>query len=137
MKQKFNINFTKIKKILAPEEEIGGIEINNRVVKAFYFSNDGNLNIKSSAILPVDNSTINNGYVFNEQSLIKTLIELKKALNKHKKVSPYIILSLPSQNFFTSILSIPKLSEKSSLEEAIKLNLRLRSPISLDNAFLD
>jgi Tfp pilus assembly PilM family ATPase len=130
-------NFEKIKKLLAPQEEIGAIEINNRVVKAFYFTNNGNLEIKTSAILPIENSTINNGYVQNEASLTKTLIELKKALNKNKKVSPYIILSLPAQNFFTSMLSIPKLSDKSSLEEAIKLNLRLRSPISLENSFLD
>ncbi len=131
------INLEKIKNILAPHEEIGAIEINNRVVKAFYFSNNDKLKIKSSAILPVPNSTINNGCVQNEAALIKVLIDLRKALNKHKKVSPYIILSLPSQNFFTSVLSIPQLSDKSNLEEAIKLNLRLRSPIPLENAYLD
>ena len=137
MNAKSKFNLEKIKKILAPQEEIGAIEINNRVVKAFYFSNNGELNIRASAILPVENSTINNGYVQNEASLTKTLIDLKKALNRNKRVSPYIVLSLPAQNFFTSILSIPKLSDKSSFEEAVKLNLRLRSPISLENAFLD
>jgi len=134
---KKTINFEKIKKILIPKEEIGAIEINNRVVKAFYFSNNGTLNVKASAILPIENSTINNGYVQNEVALIKTLTELKKQISKHKKISPYIILSLPAQNFFTSILAIPKLSDKSSFEEAIKLNLRLKSPIPLDNAYLD
>lgn len=134
---KNKINFEKIKKLLAPAEDIGAIEINNRVVKAFYFTNNGSLNIKASAILPVENSTINNGYIQNETSLIKTLTELKKQILKHRKVSPYIILSLPSQNFFTSILSIPKLSDKASFEEAVKLNLRLKSPIPLDNAYLD
>jgi Tfp pilus assembly PilM family ATPase len=131
------INLQKIKNILAPQEEIGAIEINNRVVKGFYFSNSENLKIKSSAILPLPNSTINNGYVQNEAALIKTLTELHKALNKNHKVSPYIILSLPAQNFYTSVLSIPKLSDSSNLEEAIKLNLRLRSPIPLESAYLD
>jgi len=132
-----SINFQKIKNMLAPHEEIGAIEINNRVVKGFYFSNDEKLKVKASAILPVPNSTINNGYVINEAALTKILIDLKKALNKNHKVSQYIILSLPAQNFFTSVLSIPKLSDKSNLEEAIKLNLRLRSPIPLDKAYLD
>lgn len=131
------INFEKIKKLLDPTEEIGAIEINNRVVKAFYFSNQGNLNIKASAILPLANNTINNGYVANEESLIKTLIEIRKTLNVKHRVSPYIILSLPPQNFFSSILSIPRLTDKSSFAEAVKLNLRLRSPIPIENAFLD
>ncbi|MFA5230300.1 MAG: hypothetical protein WC422_02625 [Candidatus Paceibacterota bacterium] len=131
------INLEKIKKLLDPTEEIGAIEINNRVIKSFYFSNQGNLNIKSSAILPLPNNTINNGYVQNQESLIKALVEIKKNLNVKRRVSPYIILSLPSQNFFSSILSIPKLADKSSFAEAVKLNLRLRSPISIENAFID
>ncbi len=137
MKIKTKINIEKIKKLLDPTEEIGAIEINNRVIKSLYFSNQGNLNIKSSAILPLANNTINNGYVQNEEALIKSLIEIKKILNSKRRVSPYIILSLPSQNFFSSILSIPKLADKSSFTEAVKLNLRLRSPIPLENAFLD
>jgi Tfp pilus assembly PilM family ATPase len=135
MKKKFN--FDKFKNILAPQEEIGAIEINNRVVRAFYFSVNNNLEIKASAMLPVEKSTINNGCVENEASLIKTLTELKKVLCQNKKVSPYIILSLPAQNFYTSILSIPKLSDENSFKEAVKLNLRLKSPISLENSYLD
>ena len=121
MKIKTKINIGKIKKLLDPTEEIGAIEINNRVIKSLYFSNQGNLNIKSSAILPLANNTINNGYVQNEEALIKSLIEIKKILNSKHRVSPYIILSLPSQNFFSSILSIPK-CHKSSFTEAVKLN---------------
>ncbi|MDD3156365.1 MAG: hypothetical protein PHP14_03060 [Candidatus Pacebacteria bacterium] len=135
MKNKFN--FDKLKNILAPREEIGAIEINNRVVRAFYFSVNNNLEIKASAMLPVEKSTINNGCVENEASLTKTLTELRKALCQNKKVSPYIILSLPAQNFYTSILSIPKLSDENSFKEAVKLNLRLKSPISLTNSYLD
>ncbi|HRZ29568.1 MAG TPA: hypothetical protein P5052_02235 [Candidatus Paceibacterota bacterium] len=137
MKFQSKINIEKIKRLLDPTEEIGAVEINNKVIKAFYFSNQGSFNIKTSAILPLENNTINNGYVQNEQSLIKTLIDIKKAINSKHRSSPYVILSLPSQNFFTSILTIPKLSDKSSFEEAVKLNLRLRSPIPLENSFLD
>jgi len=80
---------------------------------------------------------INNGIAQSEEMLTKTLVDFRKEINKQKKATPYIILSLPSQNFFTSILSVPKLSKKESMEDAVRLNLRLRSPIPIDNAYVD
>ncbi len=137
MSQKAKNNWEKFKKMLAPEEEVGAIEINNRVIKGFCFSNDGNYSIKWSAIVPTPANTINNGFVQNEELLIKALIGLKKEINKKKKGAPYVILSLPPQNFFTSILTVPKLAKKESMTEAVRLNLRLRSPIRIDNAYID
>lgn len=130
-------NFKQIKRILAPEPEIGAIEINNKVVKAFCFSNDGNFKTKYSVILPLPNNTINNGVVSIPENLTKVLTDLKKEINKKGKISPYVIVSLPAQNFFTNILNIPKLSKTENLGEAIKLNLRLLSPINLDTAYFD
>lgn len=137
MKENIKINLNKIKKLLAPEEEVGAIEINNKVVKGFCFSNDGSLTTKWSAIFPMPMGVINNGIAQSEEMLTKTLVDFRKEINKQKKATPYIILSLPSQNFFTSILSVPKLSKKESMEEAVRLNLRLRSPIPIDNAYVD
>ncbi len=137
MKEKMQKNLEKIKKLLVPEEEVGAIEINNRVIKGFCFSNDGALSTKWSAIVPTPMGTINNGVVQSEELLIKALADLKKEINKQKKGSPYVILSLPPQNFFTGILTVPKLSKRDSMQEAVKLNLRLRSPIPIDNAYLD
>lgn len=137
MNKNFYKNIEKIKKLLAPEEEVGAIEINNRVIKGFCFSNDGNFTQKWSAIVATPVGAINNGFVQNEELLVKALIDFKKIAQKNRKISPYIILSLPAQNFFTNILTVPKLTRQESLEEAIKLNLRLRSPIEINNSYLD
>gem|GEM_PF-2068392 len=127
----------KITKFMVPQENIGGLEINDKVVK--FFGYDGTpLKVKSSGIVQVAPGVIKNGFLENPAELLKSILTLKEQVFKKSKFVPYIILSLPANNFYTNILTIPKnsVSEGNALE-AIKLNTRMLSPIPLEKAYFD
>ncbi len=136
-----NLNWNNIKtqitKILIPQDNIGGLEINDKVIKLFYFDGDP-YKIKYSNIIQIAPGAIKNGFLEKPEELLKSLTNLKNKTFKNTKFIPYIILSLPPNNFYTNILTIPKNSVlEGNIEESIKLNARMLSPIPLETAYLD
>ncbi len=127
----------KINKFLVPQENIGGLEINDKVVKLFSFDGDA-LSMKFSGMAQIKPGAIKNGFLDNPIELLNSLIALKDQVFKQTKFVPYVIVSLPANNFYTNILTIPKNSvSEGNVEEAIKLNTRMLSPLPLENAYCD
>jgi Tfp pilus assembly PilM family ATPase len=127
----------KVTKFMVPQENIGGLEINDKVVKFFAYNGDSSL-VKCSGIVQVLPGVIKNGFLENPAELLKSILTLKEQITKKNKFIPYIILSLPANNFYTNILTIPKNSvSEGNVTEAIKLNTRMLSPIPLEKAYFD
>jgi Tfp pilus assembly PilM family ATPase len=94
--------------------------------------------MKYSNIIQIAPGAIKNGFLEKPEELLKSLTDLKNKTFKNTKFIPYIILSLPPNNFYTNILTIPKNSVlEGNIEESIKLNARMLSPIPLETAYLD
>ncbi len=128
----------KIKKYFIPQEDIGGLEINDKVIKIIGFKNS-HKTVKYSGIIQIAPQTITNGFLAKPESLIQALNLLKNQIAKQQPTPPYVILSLPPNNFYTNIITIPKntILAANNFEETVKLNTRLISPIPLENAYFD
>jgi len=128
----------KIKKYFIPQEDIGGLEINDKVIKIIGFKNS-HKTVKYSGIIQIAPQTIINGFLAKPESLIQALNLLKNQIAKQQPTPPYVILSLPPNNFYTNIITIPKntILAANNFEETVKLNRRLISPIPLENAYFD
>jgi len=113
------------------------LEINDKVIKLFYFDGDP-YKMKCSGIVQIAPGAIKNGFLEKPEELLKSLTHLKNQTFQNTKFIPYVIISLPANNFYTNILTIPKNSVvEGNVDESVKLNARLLSPISLNNAYFD
>jgi len=129
--------YLKLKKYLIPQENILGLEINDKVVKIFGFDGDTS-SVRYSGIVQIAPGVIKNGFLEKPGDLLNALNVLKNNTFKGKKFIPYVIISLPANNFYTNILTIPKNSvSEGNVAEAIQLNTRMLSPIPLEKAYFD
>lgn len=120
--------------LLVPEFVIDAITIEDRTVRVFGF------NKKKKVIDKVGDYALPPGII--EEGILKKPKELQsffvslrqKLWGDRKKV--WIILSLPSANFYTNILSIPTLG-KERFREAVVFNTQINAPLPLEESYFD
>ncbi|MGB9680951.1 MAG: type IV pilus biogenesis protein PilM [Minisyncoccia bacterium] len=139
-KFKFALNNSKIffqrkwVKFLMPDFPIYGVSIDEKSVKVILFDKNS-FKIKKIFSYPLKPKVIEEG-ILKKPDELKFLIHSlrKKFWLKEKQV--FLILSLPSSNFYLQIFSLPEMEEK-MLEEAIIFNVQTNSPLPLEEAYFD
>jgi hypothetical protein len=132
MKTKFNLKDWQ--KLLVPEFTISAICIEDRMVRVFCFDK------KINKITKAGKYALPKGII--EEGILKKPEQLKSFFNSLKnKLWPkekniWIVLSLPSVNFFTNILSLPELDEE-RFEEAIVFNTQMIAPLPMEESYFD
>ncbi len=121
-------------KLLLPDFPISAISFEDRIVRVFGFNKKINkVNKVGRYILP--QGVIEEGILRKPQILRSFLLSVKRSLwPKSKKV--WVILSLPSNNFFTNIFTLPELPE-SQLQDAIIFNTQMVTPVPLEESYFD
>ena len=141
-KEKGNAILRKIKEmklqdwqnLLVPEFVIDAITIEDRMVQVFGFNKKKRVIDKVGAYaLPP--GVIEEGILKKPKELQSFFLSLRQKLwGERKKV--WIILSLPSANFYTNILSIPTLGEE-RFREAVVFNTQINTPLPLEESYFD
>jgi hypothetical protein len=132
MKVKFNLKDWQ--KLLVPEFTISAISIEDRMVRVFCFDK------KIDKITKAGKYALPAGII--EEGILKKPEQLKSFLNSLKnKLWPkekniWIVLSLPSANFFVNIFNLPELDEE-RFEEAIVFNTQMIAPLPMEESYFD
>jgi len=131
---KTKLNLKDWQKLLVPEFTISAISIEDRMVRVFCFDKEINKVIKAGKYaLPA--GIIKEGILQKPEELKSFFNSLKNKLwPKEKNI--WIVLSLPSVNFFINILSIPELDEE-RFKEAIAFNTQMISPLPFEESYFD
>lgn len=128
------INFQKILHTIAPQLEIGGLEVDGASLKFIFIKGKG----RKIQILSVDlePGIIEEGKIRDKDRFAEAVKKLHKKITSNDKKKIYTILSIPDENIYTEIFFIPK-AANINLDEAAQLNLQMISPIDFDNAYSD
>lgn len=132
MKTKFNLK--NWQKLLVPEFAVSAICLEDRMVRVFCFDK------RLDKIVKAEKYALPKGII--EEGILKKPEQLKSFLNSlknklwSKKKNVWIVLSLPSVNFFTNILSLPELDEE-RFKEAIVFNTQMIAPLPLEESYFD
>lgn len=131
---KTKLNLKDWQKLLVPEFTISAICIEDRMVRVFCFDKKIDKITKAGKYsLPV--GIIEEGILKKPEQLKSFFNSLKNKLwPKEKNV--WIILSLPSVNFFVNILNLPEL-DKERFIEAIVFNTQMIAPLSMEESYFD
>jgi hypothetical protein len=131
---KFNFSSKDWRRLLIPEFTINAISIEDRMVRVFCFDRDINRVVKAQKYA-LPKGVIEEGILKKPDYLKSFFSSLNKKLwPKEKNV--WVVLSLPSVNFFTTTLSLPELDEE-RFQEAVIFNTQMVSPVSLEEAYFD
>jgi len=134
MKTKFNLNLKDWQKLLVPEFTISAICIEDRMVRVFCFDKKID-RITKAGKYALPKGIIEEGILKKPEQLQCFFNSLKNKLwPKEKNV--WIVLSLPSVNFFVNILNLPELDEE-RFEEAIVFNTQMIAPLSMEESYFD
>ncbi|MFA5392135.1 MAG: pilus assembly protein PilM [Candidatus Paceibacterota bacterium] len=131
---KFKLNRPDWQKLLIPEFTIGAISIEERMVRVFCFNKAIN-KITKVGKYALPSGIIEEGILKKPQELQSFFLSLKQKIwPKEKNV--WIVLSLPSINFYTNILSLPDLEEE-RFKEAVIFNTQMVAPLPLEEVYFD
>lgn len=122
----------KILKILNPQPPIGGLEINESALN-FALIKDGEL-ISASLSLPP--GVIEEGKVKNAEAFSAVLKELHSKITPRAKKKVYVIATIPEGNLYVQVFNLPMIASN-NLEEAVKLNLQMISPVEFQTVYSD
>lgn len=128
-------SFQKVwRQLLVPEMTINAILIEERMVRVFCFDKKmrGVTKVGKYALPP---NIIKEGIIVRPQELKIFFQALRQKLwPKEKNV--WVMLSLPSANFYIDIFSLPELEDQ-RFKEAVLFNAQMISPLPLEEAYLD
>lgn len=134
MQKKPRINFKDWQKLLVPEFHICAVGIEDRMVRVFCFDKNTD-RVKKAGQYVLPKGIIEEG-VLKKPEQLKCFFNSLKTKLWPKEKNVWVILSLPSVNFFIHILSIPELDEE-RFQEAIVFNTQMASPLSLEESYFD
>lgn len=130
----FKFSLKDWQKLLVPEFTISAISIEERMVRVFCFDRAINRITKVGKYL-LPSGIIEEGVLKKPQELQSFFLSLRQKLwPKEKNI--WIILSLPSANFYTNILSLPDL-EETRFKDAVIFNTQMVAPLPLDETYFD
>ncbi|MGB9680602.1 MAG: pilus assembly protein PilM [Minisyncoccia bacterium] len=121
-------------KFLVPEFTIYGVSLNDLELRVFCFDKSINkITYVNRFALP--KGIIKEGILQNPEALKSFFISLKEKLWRKEK-NIWLILSLPSANFYINHFSLPELSEE-QLKDAIVFNAQMIVPLPLEESYFD
>jgi len=121
-------------KLLVPEFTINAIAIEDRMVRVFGF-NKRKKTIDKMGSYSLPKGVIQEGILKKPKELQSFFVSLRQKLWAEKK-DAWVVLSLPSANFYTNILSIPELDPE-RFQEAVAFNAQVHTPLPLEQAYFD
>jgi len=127
-----SIDFKKIIKIFRSTPEIGGIEISDSAVKFSLAKNDKSV----FASLNLAPGIVSEGKVLNKNKLKEALGELHSRITPKLKKKIYAVVNIPDDNIYAQSFNLP-MAASDNLEEAVKLNLQMISPMDFSTAYSD
>ncbi|MCX6736736.1 MAG: pilus assembly protein PilM, partial [Candidatus Parcubacteria bacterium] len=127
-------NWLKIKKVLIPQMEVVGLSISEDGIRLVSFKPNSYI-IKSFQGVSFVPGVIEKGILKKPEVLQAAIASIKNKVWK-KKEERFVVLSLPSQNFYTNIVSMPDLPA-SEFENSIKLNTQMNSPLPIEQSYFD
>jgi len=132
MKTKFNLK--NWQKLLVPEFTISAICIEDRMVRVFCFDKRVD-KITKTGKYALPKGVIEEGVLKKPEQLKSFFNSLKNKLWGKEK-NAWIVLSLPSVNFFVNILNLPELDAQ-RFQEAIVFNTQMIAPLPMEEAYFD
>lgn len=121
-------------KLLVPEFTIYGVSLDDIELKVFCFNKSINKITHIERFL-LPKGIIKDGILQNPQSLKSFFISLKEKIWRKEK-NIWIILALPSVNFYINHLSLPELTED-QIKDAIVFNTQMLAPLPLEESYFD
>lgn len=123
--------------ILMYHERIAGLAIDARAVRYAVFERNkktGAASMSVTALELLPQGTIVAGKVANSTALAKSLTALYKKVGSKAES---VVLSLPSELFFTLNLSFPKNLSGDEVREAVDLNITYLLPVPREDVYVD
>ncbi len=131
VQKKFKIDW---QKLLVPDFRIYGISLTDYEIKIFCFDKSLNKITKVNKFA-LPKGIIKEGILLNPEALKSFFSSLKEKLwQKEKNV--WLILSLPSANFYINYFSLPELGD-TQLKDAIIFNTQMMAPLPLEESYFD
>src|SRR3989344_3628368 len=127
-----NLKAAKILNIINPQLQISALEITDVDLKFCFFK--GREPFFYSVKLEA--GVVSDGKVVERDKLISSLKELKKQIPFRNKKSHYIIVNISDGNIYTQLFNLPPAAD-ANIEEAVRLNLQMLSPIDFSSAYSD
>ena len=111
----------------------GGLEISDSSLRFAYFDNK-NWQMISLRLMP---NVVSGNEILDNKQFVKSLSELRKQIFKSvtsnsQKVSA--VVALASENVYSQVFNLPMISNK-RLDEAVKLNIQMVSPIDFSKVY--
>ena len=126
------MNLKKLLNILNPQPQINALEITDVDLKICFFKGEEPFfySIKLEA------GVVSDGKIVERDKLISALKELKKQIPSGRKKRNYVIVNISDSNIYTQLFNLPP-AVGANMEEAIRLNLQMLSPIDFANVYSD
>ena len=124
----------KIGRILSPRIEVGGLEISDG--GAVYLSLAPETQKITSASVKFSEGVIVGGRVKKYAELVNSLKQLRNHITADKTRKIPVVISISDANVYTQEFMLPQL-KLSTLEEAVRLNLQVISPIDFSKSYHD
>ncbi len=121
-------------KLLVPEFTIYGISLNDLELRVFCFDKSIN-KITNVNRFALPKGMIKEGILQNPEALKSFFISLKEKLWRKEK-NVWLILVLPSANFYINHFSLPDLSEE-QMKDAVIFNTQMLAPLPLEESYFD
>lgn len=126
------MDFKKLLNIINSQPQINALEITDVDLKfcrlkrgePFFYS------------IKLESGVIADGKVIERDKLIGALRELKKQIPSGKKKRNYVIVNISDGNIYTQLFNLPPAAD-ANMEEAVRLNLQMLSPIDFANVYSD
>ena len=120
---------------ITPKVEVFGLEINDGLIR-FYSLKNNKKKDSEQIELRLPPGAVVGGRVANKEALTSALMELHKRLIDNHRKSISVVLSIPATNIYIQPFDLPIMAS-SNLAESAELNMRMISPISIDDAYHD
>ena len=122
----------RILSFLQARTKIGGLEISDTALRFAYFKDKA----FHSEGLRLPPGIVENGEVKNQEQLVEALRNLRKQISAdfHQRKLINVVATLSSARIYIKAFALP-LIEGENLEEAVRLNIKMISPIELSQAY--
>jgi len=118
--------------ILNPQPSVAGLQITDSALRFILAKENGSI----FASLKLSSGIIEEGKIKNKEDFKSALIKFHSQITPRLKRKIYVVLNISENNVYSQVFNLPLVSVE-NLEEAVKLNLQMISPIDFNSAYSD
>ena len=123
----------KLVELLTPKAVIGGLEVSDASLRYVRLGKANAIAAHTSLKLPA--GIVVDGRIKDKRNFSLALVQLRaKIENKNRPI--HIVLSIPSANVFAQTVFLVEVGQ-ANIEEALRLNIQMISPLKFENAYYD